>query len=171
MSSSPFLRNATIKHHVEKYTSLYPELVRDLLQSIYVDDIVFGADDEESAFDLYVKSKGLLKSGSFNLWKFVTNSPALQDRINQAEGITVTEPTRGPLDETYTKSVLGSAQQVRSGEQKILGVCWDVTSDRFLFSLDDVARQAAEMEPTKRNLVSLVGFYDPLGFLAPLRSV
>ena len=59
VSSSPFLLNATIKHHVEKYTSLYPELVRDLLRSIYIDDIVFGADDEESAFDLYVKSKGI----------------------------------------------------------------------------------------------------------------
>ena len=43
VSSSLFLLNATIKHHVKKYTSLYPELVRDLLRSIYVDDIVFGA--------------------------------------------------------------------------------------------------------------------------------
>ena len=124
VSSSPFLLNATIKHHVEKYTSLYPELVRDLLRSIYIDDIVFGADDEESAFDLYVKSKDILKSGSFNLRKFVTNSPALQDRINQAEGITVTEPIHGPLEETYAKSVLGSAQHVRSGEQKILVGCY-----------------------------------------------
>ena len=77
---------------------------------------------EESAFDLYVKSKDMFKSGSFDLRKFVTSSPALQDRINQAEGIAVIEPTCSPLEETYAKSILGSAQQVRSGEQKILGV-------------------------------------------------
>ena len=143
--------------------------MRDLLRSIYVDDIVFGADDEESAFDLYVKSKDMLKSGSFNLQKYVTNSPALQDRINQAEGIAVIEPTRSPLEETYAKSILESAQQVRSGELNILGVCWDVTSDRFLFSLDDIVQQATEMGLTKRNVVSLVDrFYDPLGFLAPV---
>ena len=79
VSSSPFLLNATIKHHVEKYASQSPELVRDLLRSIYVDDIVFGADDEESAFNLYTRSKNILSSGSFNLRKFVTNSPTLQD--------------------------------------------------------------------------------------------
>ena len=48
VSSSPFLLNATIKRHVEKFTSSNPELVEELLQSIYVDDVVFGADDEDS---------------------------------------------------------------------------------------------------------------------------
>jgi hypothetical protein len=143
--------------------------VRDLLQLIYVDDIVFGADDEESAFDLYVRSKGILRGGSFNLRKFVTNSPALQVRIDKAEGIATPEPAHGPLEETYAKSVLGNTQPVRSGEHKILGICWDVTSDRFIFNFDDIAEQASKMEPTKRNVISLAGqFYDPLGFLAPV---
>ncbi len=166
VSSSPFLLNTTIKHHVQKYASQYPELVRDLLQSIYVDDIIFGADDEESAFDLYVRSKDILRSGSFNLRKFITNSPALQIQIDKAEGIAAPEPAYGPLEETYAKSVLGNTQPVSSAEHKILGICWDVTSDRFIFNFDDI-EQASKMEPTKRNVISLAGrFYDPLGFLA-----
>ena len=58
------------------------------------------------------------------------------------------------LEETYAKSVLGNAQQVRSGEQKIKGDCWDVTSDH---SVDDIGKQAIKIEPTKRNVVSPVG--------------
>ena len=57
----------------------------------------------------------------------------------------------------------------RGGEHKILGICWNISSDRFIFSFDDIAEQASEMEPTKRNVISLAGrFYDPLGFLAPV---
>ena len=40
VSSSPFLLNATIKHHIEKYSSSHPEIVGVLMQSIYVDDVV-----------------------------------------------------------------------------------------------------------------------------------
>ena len=36
VSPSPFLLNATIKCHVEKYLSSHPELVKTLMQSIYV---------------------------------------------------------------------------------------------------------------------------------------
>ena len=36
VSASPFLLNATIKHHVEQYSAEYPELVSLLMRSIYV---------------------------------------------------------------------------------------------------------------------------------------
>ena len=172
VSSSPFLLNATIKHHVGRFASSHPRLVKELLQSIYVDDVAFGAVDEESAYELYSDSKEMLKSGSFNLRKFATNSPTLQEKINKAEGLSSEEhPAEqcGDLDETYAKSTLGGAQPVRAGEQKILGVCWNVHSDRFIFNLSDIARPTTDLEPTKRNVVSLVGrFYDPLGIVAPV---
>ena len=99
---------------------------------------------------------------SFNLRKFITNSPALQDQINRAEGIAAPEPTYGPLEETYAKSILGNAQPVRSGEHKILEICWNITFNRFIFKFHNIAEQASEMEPTKRNVISLARrFYDP----------
>ena len=50
VSSSPFLLNATIKHHVERYCSSHPEVVRALMQSIYVDDVVCGVNSENEAW-------------------------------------------------------------------------------------------------------------------------
>ena len=48
-------------------------------------------------------------------------------------------------------------------------MCWDISSDCFLFNLCDIAEMATNLEPTKTNVVSLVGrFYDPIGFLSPV---
>ena len=74
VSSSPFLLNATIKHHLEQYKKTCPQFVQSFLRSVYVDDVSFGADDDDNAYELYMKSKHLLKEGGFNLRKFVTSS-------------------------------------------------------------------------------------------------
>ena len=44
VSSSPFLLNATAQHHIQKYSSSYPEVVEKITRSIYVDNIISGAD-------------------------------------------------------------------------------------------------------------------------------
>ncbi len=50
---------------------------------------------------------------------------------------------------------------------KVLGVVWDPGEDYLQFSVADIAKVEATTEPTKRNIVSIIGnFYDPLGFLA-----
>ena len=107
VSSSPFLLNATVKHHLEKFIATHPETVTSILQSIYVDDVVFGAEDEDSAYKLYLESKQILRNGSFNLRKFITNCPSLQDRINKAEGTETSSQAEGILDETFAKTTLG----------------------------------------------------------------
>ena len=60
-----------------KYATRYPQFVQMFMQSIYVDDVSFGAEDDDSAFDLYLKSKTILAEGGFNLWKLITNSASL----------------------------------------------------------------------------------------------
>ena len=55
------------------------------------------------------------------------------------------------------------------GEHKILGVPWNPESDRLIFDVTCIAKLALDLNPTKRNLVSLIGkFYDPLGYLSPV---
>ena len=71
VSLSPFLLNATIWHHLRKYSSDFPETVKKMSQSIYVDDIAYGADTDNLVYKLYLESKTLLKEGGFNLRKFV----------------------------------------------------------------------------------------------------
>ena len=85
VSSSPFLLNATIKHHLEQYNKTSPQFVESFLRSVYVDDVSFGANDDDSAYELYMQSKHVLREGGFNLRKFVTNSTILQKRINETE--------------------------------------------------------------------------------------
>ena len=165
VSSSPFLLNATVQYHLEKFSSVYPELVSRILHSLYVDDLVCGADSEHEAQELFETSRRLLRSGSFNLRKFKTNSPQLQEVINKVEGGRQSDCP----EETYTKSTVGPQCPPHSGGQKILGVYWDIPSDSFLFNFDEVASLASRVEPTKRNIVSVVSrFYDPLGIISPI---
>ena len=49
ISSSPFLLNATIRHHM----STHPELVKRISESIYVDNVMSGAEPKEEAFTVY----------------------------------------------------------------------------------------------------------------------
>lgn len=46
ISSSPFLPNATIRHHLQLYRSSRPGLVETLTHSTYVDDTVTGPESE-----------------------------------------------------------------------------------------------------------------------------
>lgn len=169
VSSSPFLLNATVKHHLERFLTTHTETVTSILQSIYVDDVVFGAEDEENAYKLYRESKEILGSGSFNLRKFTSSCPLLQARINKAEGVETPSQMQGDLDETFAKTTLGGAPPTKKSEQKILGVCWDTLPDCFVFDLSELTEFASHLEPTKRNVVSMVGrFYDPIGVLSPV---
>ena len=151
VSPSPFLLNATIQHHVEQYQSSHPELVKVLMQSIYVDDVVFGADTEEDAYALYVGSKGILSHGSFNLRKFVTNSTSLQKSIDAQEAtptLTASANTIGDhveaeaSEETYVESTLPINQHSCPDEQKVLRVRWNVPCDQLVFSLDGIGETA-----------------------------
>ena len=172
VSSSPFLLNATIRHHLEQYDATQPDLVKKLRDSIYVDDLVSGANSEEEACQLFMKSKNILKEGGFNLRKFYSNSACLQARVDSDANSEI--PVHGSSgieesEETYTSSTLGAQQKSHFGDQKVLGVQWDRTSDQFVVNLNEISSIARGLEPTKRSIVSLVGrFYDPIGFLAPV---
>jgi hypothetical protein len=57
VSSSPFLLNATVNHHIETFRESDPSFTDKFLSSIYVDDLVSGADDVKSTYEFYVKYK------------------------------------------------------------------------------------------------------------------
>lgn len=66
VTSSPFLLNSTIRHHLEQYRETQLELVEKLSKAAYVDDIVTGADDEGQAHELFCEAKEILAEGGFN---------------------------------------------------------------------------------------------------------
>ena len=60
VTSSPFILNAAICHHLEKFTSTCPDLVKKLVKSFYVNNVVTSARDEEQGYTLYETSKEIL---------------------------------------------------------------------------------------------------------------
>ena len=105
--------------------------------------------------------------GWLQLEKILTNSRSLQERINQQENLNDESAMLG--EPTYSEITLGTSQPLRHEEHKVLGFLWSPESDQFIFDVSILARLACDLQPTKRNLVSLIGrFYDPLGFLSPV---
>lgn len=62
----------------------------------------------------------------------------------------------------------GTLSSYSLARTKILGVCWRVNMDQFIFNISDITTLTRNTEATKRNIVSVMGrFYNPLGCLAP----
>ena len=167
VSCSPFLLNATVQHHLELHSETHSNLIWKILRSIYVDDIVTSLKTEEQAYEFYVDAKALLKTGAFNLRKFSTNLSSLQDRVDSEESGYPVSPSG--TTESFSQAKVSGTQKIGDGDQRVLGINWRVSSDQIVYSFDELASQAQDLEPTKRNVVSLIGrFYDPLGFIAPI---
>jgi len=163
VSSSPYLLNSTIQHHLKQYSSSHPELVTKLLEFFYVDDLVCGGNNEKEAYEHYTFAKEALSQASFNLRKFATSSRTLREaNSHQARYSHVS-------DITYVDATLSPDQPTLPAEHKVLGVRWNVQSDQLIFELSTIAETTTTLVPTKRKVISLIGcFYDPLGFLSPI---
>ena len=174
VSSSPFLLNATINHHMETYRDSDPVFVDKFLSSIYVDDLVTGSVDVDSTYELYTKSRIRLAKAGFKLRKFVTNSEELHQLIQERESSLDRRETREKThveeDQSYAKSSLGVKTEEGPGTSKVLGILWDVAKDALRLDVGDVMAYATgESEPTKRSVASLSArFFDPLGVIAPV---
>ena len=63
---------------------------------------------------------------------------------------------------------MSGVNKAARGEQKVLGVISDVGLDEFVLDVMSISA-AAQIEPTKRNVISLVSrIYDPLGLISPV---
>ena len=54
-----------MSHHVSNYKFENPKVGEKLKQSLYVDDIVFGAETPAKVYELYKETKLYLSKGSF----------------------------------------------------------------------------------------------------------
>ncbi|XP_028409306.1 uncharacterized protein LOC114531905 [Dendronephthya gigantea] len=91
VNASPFLLNATLRHHLTKYNEIDAAFVRKLQESFYVDDLVSGESTVEKTFELYDKAKTRMAQGGFRLRKWLTNSEVLRSKLEIHEKIRVGE--------------------------------------------------------------------------------
>lgn len=63
----------------------YPETARELLKSIYVEDILTGADNEKQALRIYSEASDIFRLASMKLHKWLSNSPRVLEEMNEGE--------------------------------------------------------------------------------------
>ena len=85
MTSSPFLLNAKIKHHLNRYVENEHFVIERLKIDLYVDDLVSGSDSLEEAKGLYDRSKVIMSKAGFDLRKWETNHKELRAYITSQE--------------------------------------------------------------------------------------
>ena len=169
VSSSPYLLNSTIQHHLKQYLSQQPNIVEKLLESFYVDDLICGGSDDNEAYNHYMFAKDVLSHASFNLRKFITSSQVLRDKMKQDLRHPMKENCVDSSDASSIDPTPSSDSLNKPEEHKVLGVRWNIQSDQFVFDLSTIVTATVTLIPTKRKAISLIGrFYDPLEFLSPV---
>ena len=124
VTSSPFLLNATVKHHIEQYKLSQPLTVTKLLRSMYVDDVVSGASSRAEAESEYESFRVMLASGGFNLRKFICNREILNS--NELWGVHKVLGVSWDVDNDYLiidlKEVVNGIDESYITKRKIVSI-------------------------------------------------
>ena len=140
-ASSPFMLNATLRLHLSNQNS---ETADDMIQSLYVDNVISGGPTEESVVQYFRKARTYISEANFNLRSWASNSPQLQDI-------------------THKESVADPSQMVN-----LLGLHWNVSTDQVCF-IPKQLNSDTDSAVTKRNVLQFSSrIFDPLGFLSPV---
>ena len=137
-------------------------------ESFYVDDLITGASDVETALDFCLQSKQNMAAGGMNLRKWKSNSQELLEKIESAAKLA--QPASAPRiveeDETYVKAIMDHGTLNQS--DKILGVTWNSLQDAFLFEFTELCEHFKATVVTKRLILRLTAkLFDPLGLVSP----
>lgn len=142
-TSSPFLLNATIKHHFNSYSTSNSVTVQELKENLYVGDWLSGADTVEEASNMLSEALNILLAAGMILSKWHTNNDFL---INQHYQF---------------------FERETEGVTKLLGMFWNPYDDMFSFK-DLNLDNKFDLNFMKRNILSLIArLFDPLGLISP----
>jgi hypothetical protein len=120
-------------------------------KNFYVDDGIVSTRSPEETVSLIKRTQSALeKGGNLRLHKIMSNYREVLKCFQ-------------PSDLALGNVALGESK-MDFGDQRVLGITWNVEEDCFQFSVSQ------EIKPlTKRGLLSVVnGVYDPIGFAAPV---
>ena len=128
ITSSPFLLNETVRHPLTYYLGKEQEIVKRIMDDLYVDDLVSGCNKLEEGKALYDRSKTILCEAGFDLRKWVTNDKELAEYIAPREN----EDRNLSKDNDITYFEVTSPNTTVE-HKVVLGVGWDTTSDELIF--------------------------------------
>ncbi|XP_011698579.1 PREDICTED: uncharacterized protein LOC105456325 [Wasmannia auropunctata] len=144
---APFLALCVIRQLVHDEGHSFPMAASVLQENIYVDDVLFGADDIPFLRQLRTQVCALLNRGQFDLRKWSSNSAKLLSDID-------------PEDHG-----LACSKTLQTDDYlKILGLIWDPLVDAFKFRVN-LPKSSSK---TKHSILAdIAKFFDPLGWGTP----
>nr|XP_046916907.1 uncharacterized protein LOC124497300 [Dermatophagoides farinae] len=105
LTSSPFVLNVVINHHIGKYKDKFPAIVSAIHSNLYVDDLVHSVNNEDEAVEFHSISSTIFKEASMELRKWQCSHPG--------------------IDKSWSDGL---------GEDKVLGMIWNKKEDTVQIS-------------------------------------
>ena len=160
LSTSPFLLGGVIEQHLNNLQHMYPDEVEEIRKSLYVDDLISGETTVTAVQHLKQTSQSIFREAKFELHKWHSNVPALEQPPSQQETPEETQSSQEGEVQTFAKDQLG----VKGGETKLLGVPWNKAEDSIQVTFPGPTETI-----TKREVLGkLAKIYDPLGLASPI---
>ena len=170
LNCSPFILRGTLQHHISKYQFYDPYFVKKLLESIYVDHVINGAETPMKALNFMRNQKHVWRLVDFGCGSRKPSDKQLQALIDKGETQmeVVNSGEKFESDDlSYTKAVIGETITLNDSEQKVLGLRWDSMENELSISFEKVVMLSDSLLPTKRNLLKLsASIFDPLGLIS-----
>lgn len=148
-SCAPFLSVRVLQQLAIDNESKFPVAASIILNNIYVDDVMTGAEFQEDLQQAKEELVALLESGGFVLRKWSSNSSQFLQKI----------PTE------YLESCKTNYDSLSDPHIKLLGLHWNPISDTYSFRVTNTSSSGSI---TKRIILSdTASIFDIFGFLAP----
>ncbi|XP_075162828.1 uncharacterized protein LOC142235458 [Haematobia irritans] len=128
VNCAPYLAIRTLLQSADDTEDRCPLAAHILRKSMYVDDVLSGGHDLESALAARDQLVAALSTAKFELRKWTANDRALLDGL--------------PLEYLVDAQVLSF---VEASSSKPLGIRWNAQLDSFYFSVDPISRASTEL--------------------------
>ncbi len=140
-ASSPFMLNATLHHHLDKYNT---PVTADMKENLYVDNLLSGCEAESDVLEYYEEARSTMAKGKFNLRAWASNSEQLHSRAAK--------------DNTNDTN----------SEVCILGLRWNPTNDTITLTQNNNNFTETSLMTKRTILQQSAKVYDPLGIITPV---
>jgi len=147
-ASAPFLATRCLQQLIEDETVNYPEAAKLAKDGFYVDDLITGTNDVDTALSMQQDLIEMQSKGGFTLRKWSSNHPALLQHLAPEDA------ERNLLVNFGNEGVI-----------KALGLLWNSTTDKLNFCVPFNQDTALTKRSVLRDIASI---YDPLGLLSPI---
>ncbi|XP_003742241.1 uncharacterized protein LOC100902447 [Galendromus occidentalis] len=133
---------SVIRMHANNFQNSHPGASKALMEDLYMDDLVTGADSIEEAREIQSDISYILGKAAMVMRKWRFSEESCDDN---------------------SQVILGSQMP-----EKVLGVVWNNETDALTFDPANLIEFVAAAKPTKRTLLGAAArLYDPTGFLSP----